>query len=45
MLCATIATLPLHEPVGIACEIAFWRNLGLPVSNTDEPTPDESNAH
>jgi hypothetical protein len=28
-------TLPLHEPTSIECEVAFWRNMGLPVRDDD----------
>jgi hypothetical protein len=42
---ASLDKLPLDEPVCDACQMAFWRNLGLPVSDTDEPAPDEPTAH
>jgi hypothetical protein len=34
----SLDTLPLDEPVCDECLMAFWRNLGLPVSDTDEST-------
>jgi hypothetical protein len=33
---ATLNSIPLDEHVCIACEIAFWRNLGFPVNDIDE---------
>jgi hypothetical protein len=40
---ASLDTLPMKEPICIFCEIAFWRNLGLPVSDTDEPDEPTAN--
>jgi hypothetical protein len=34
---ASLETLPLKEPVCVACEMAFWRNLGFPVRDHDLP--------
>jgi len=34
---ANLETLPLNEPVCNACLMAFWRNLGFPLSNDEEP--------
>jgi hypothetical protein len=36
---ASLDTLPLDEPVCDECLMAFWRNLGFPVSDTEESTP------
>lgn len=33
---AELNDMPLSGPVCDACEIAFWRNLGLPVRDDDE---------
>lgn len=32
-----LESLPLNEPVCSACLVAFWRNIGFPVSNEEEP--------
>ncbi len=32
---ADLDTLPLKEPVCVACEMAFWRNLGFPIRDDD----------
>ncbi len=43
---ATLDTIPLSGPVCDACEIAFWRGLGLPVADTDgELERDNSKLH
>ena len=32
---ANLDELPLNEPVCDACFVAFWQNLGLPISHND----------
>jgi len=32
---ANLDTLPVNEPICDACLMAFWQNLGLPISEND----------
>jgi hypothetical protein len=34
---ATLETLPLDKPVCNACLMAFWHNVGFPISTDEEP--------
>lgn len=33
---ASLDAMPLSGPVCDACEIAFWRGLGLPIAESDD---------
>ncbi len=42
---ASLDRMPLAEPVCDSCLMAWWRNMGFPVSDTDEPASDDSKGH
>jgi len=42
---ATLERLSFDDTVCDACLVAFFRNLGFPVSDTNEPASDDSKGH